>query len=473
MDVEPTTSSLFTVWRRMVCVCCVMLLWLQAALGQELVKPRGNEEEAQATKGPAALTDGRRFGAHVAARRPNVLSKITEAAHGAAGEPQAKRLSTKKIFVKAMRRALNGGLPGAAAGAVQVVTLMWLRTVVNYQSRYGTSLAEALAALYKQGGVRRFYRGVSFAILQNPLSRFGLTAANEAAAVLMENLPPWVPVAAATWAASLMAGLWRLFLTPLDTCKTVLQVEGLGGFAALLAKMRRGDLACLYRGAAAAAAATAVGHWPWYQTYVSLNRRIHVPASLGLRLLRNAVIGLLASVASDLCSNSIRVLKTTKQAGAPYDGDMSYWDAARLVMADDGWRGLFGRGLTTRILANGIQSMLFTIVWRYLAEGVFAPAHLDGSAAASEAATVTAVSVGSTAAAVAPAVGVGVAEPTAAAVGTAEWDHAGGGALAAEPGGEGKTTAQDAAVPTEMSADEVSNREEEEAAAAQWLRKQQ
>jgi hypothetical protein len=47
-----------------------------------------------------------------------------------------------------------------------VLSLMWLRTTVNYQYRYGTSMRAALAALYMQGGVRRFYRGVGPALLQ-------------------------------------------------------------------------------------------------------------------------------------------------------------------------------------------------------------------------------------------------------------------------------------------------------------------
>ncbi len=34
---------------------------------------------------------------------------------------------------KAGKRALGGGLPGAAAMGVQVLSLMWLRTTVNYQ----------------------------------------------------------------------------------------------------------------------------------------------------------------------------------------------------------------------------------------------------------------------------------------------------------------------------------------------------
>jgi hypothetical protein len=31
-------------------------------------------------------------------------------------------------------------------------------------------------------------------------------------------------------------------------------------------------------------------------------------------------------------------------------------------------QGLFGRGLQTRILGNAVQSVLFTIIWRGLAE---------------------------------------------------------------------------------------------------------
>lgn len=40
-----------------------------------------------------------------------------------------------------------------------------------------------------------------------------------------------------TWIASIFAGVWRIMLTPLDTCKTVLQVEGPKGFASLMKKV--------------------------------------------------------------------------------------------------------------------------------------------------------------------------------------------------------------------------------------------
>ena len=155
----------------------------------------------------------------------------------------------RRVLRRCLARAGSGGLPGAAAGVLQVLALMWMRTVINYQYRYGTSLAAAISELYRQGGVLRFYQGVSFALISNPLSRFGMAAANEGAMALREVLPWPMSVTLTTWVASLLAGGWRIMLTPLDTCKTVLQVEGSNGFALLMEKVRsrvrsRHDAAC-------------------------------------------------------------------------------------------------------------------------------------------------------------------------------------------------------------------------------------
>ncbi|CAN0436297.1 unnamed protein product, partial [Ectocarpus sp. 12 AP-2014] len=180
--------------------------------------------------------------------------------------PEARR-----VLKRCLARAASGGIPGAVAGLLQVVTLMWLRTIVNYQCRYGTSIVAAASELYRQGGVLRFYRGVVFALVSNPMSRFGMAAANEGAMALSDALPVQVSVTFTTWIASLFAGVWRVVLTPLDTCKTVLQVEGPKGFASLMKKVWGGHLGCLYQGATAAAAATAVGYFPWFLTFNYLN----------------------------------------------------------------------------------------------------------------------------------------------------------------------------------------------------------
>ena len=91
-------------------------------------------------------------------------------------------------MAKASKRALGGGLSGAIAGVCQVVLLMWLRTTMNYQYRNGGTRKEAMAALYKEGGIGRFYQGLPFAVVQAPLSRFGDTAANTGVLALLGAL---------------------------------------------------------------------------------------------------------------------------------------------------------------------------------------------------------------------------------------------------------------------------------------------
>lgn len=131
----------------------------------------------------------------------------------------------ESITSLAWKSALGGGIPGMAAMATQVTTLMWLRTVMNYQYRYGTTMKHALKTLYSQGGIRRLYAGYIPALVQGPLSRFGDTAANTGVLALLEQYNH-IPLAAKTLAASSTAASFRILLMPVDTIKTMMQVEG-------------------------------------------------------------------------------------------------------------------------------------------------------------------------------------------------------------------------------------------------------
>ena len=73
-------------------------------------------------------------------------------------------------------------------------------------------------------------------------------------------------------------------------------------------------------------------------------------------------MGFCASAVSDTVSNSLRVVKTYRQTASQ---DISYLNAARAVIEQDGVAGLFGRGLKTRIIANGMQGMMFSVMWKY------------------------------------------------------------------------------------------------------------
>lgn len=136
----------------------------------------------------------------------------------------AKQFDTMTILKKAASRAGQGGLAGAAAMAINVCSLMWIRTTINYQYRYGTSTTEAFKKLYSEGGVLRFYRGLLPALVQGPLSRFGDTAANTGMITALDSFESTqnLPVALKTVAASFSAGAFRIFLMPVDTFKTTM-----------------------------------------------------------------------------------------------------------------------------------------------------------------------------------------------------------------------------------------------------------
>ena len=273
--------------------------------------------------------------------------------------------SIGQILAKAGHRALGGGVGGAIAGVCQVLTLMWLRTTMNYQYRHGGSLRSALSILYAEGGVGRFYQGVGFALLQTPLSRFGDTATNVGVLALFAAIAPSVPLGVRTACASGSASLWRMLITPLDTFKTSLQVEGPRAYDLLLRKARADGIGTLWNGALGNAVASFVGSYPWFFTFNLLDELLPRAASaeVGYRLLRAASMGCLATGVSDVISNSVRVVKTTRQTS---ETQLSYLDSVRLVVAADGWQGLLCRGLGTRLLANAIQSALFAIVWKYI-----------------------------------------------------------------------------------------------------------
>ena len=177
------------------------------------------------------------------------------------------------IFQRALGSAIEGGITGAAAQAVNVITLMWLRTVMNVQMANGGSMMGTIKLLYKEGGVPRFYRGLVPALIGSPLSRFGDTFANAGALAATEHID--APIFVKTALASVSAGGMRIFLLPIDAWKTNKQVHGKSGLQGLLDKARQvpnRSIANLYgwnvlwHGALASATATAVGHWPWFGT---------------------------------------------------------------------------------------------------------------------------------------------------------------------------------------------------------------
>lgn len=285
------------------------------------------------------------------------------------------------ILKNAAIKASGGGLAGAAAMGVNVLTLMWMRTTVNFQYRYGMGTVEALQHLYKEGGVRRFYRGLGPALFQGPLSRFGDTAANAGMLAFWQSVREkddaneYLRRAAAstpftTATASAAAAAFRVTLMPIDACKTILQVEGADGLQKLGAKIKKGGPFVLWHGATGAMTATFVGHYPWFFTYNYLDSQLQKydrKTELAKYLGRNALMGFCASAVSDTCSNSIRVIKTTTQTSTV---PITYGEALSTVIKKDGVSGLLFRGLVTKIISNGCQGLLFSVLWRLAQDAI-------------------------------------------------------------------------------------------------------
>ncbi|PPQ91536.1 hypothetical protein CVT25_008804 [Psilocybe cyanescens] len=264
----------------------------------------------------------------------------------------------------ALKSALGGGLSGAAAMVLQVLTLMPLRTVMNYQYRYGTSTTQAIHTLYADGGWSRYYQGLTAALIQGPVSRFGDTAANAGILALLNSNPymKTLPELFKSVFVSLAAAAFRMVLTPIDTVKTTLQTQGKPGINILKVRVKQYGIGSLWYGALATAAATFVGNYPWFSTYNYLQTHLPAAHTVLQTLTRRAFIGFVASIVSDTISNSLRVVKTYRQVNETRIG---YVAAAQAVIATDGLRGLFGRGLKTRILANGLQGLMFSVLWQF------------------------------------------------------------------------------------------------------------
>jgi len=280
--------------------------------------------------------------------------------------PSKPKQSFGETMKKAGYRALGGGASGAAAMVIQVGSLMWMRTTMNYQYRYGMTTTDALRTLYNDGGILRFYRGVGPALIQGPVSRFGDTAANAGVLEMFEqsesmnNWPTPVKTVFASGAASSM----RVCLVPVDTVKTIMQVEGKEGIPKLMAKYKAGGPVVFFHGAGATMAASFVGHYPWFTVFNTLQQNWPKYEDRASGLCRNAAIGFIASVSSDTVSNSLRVVKTVRQTNET----MSYYNIVMKVVEEDGWAGLFGRGLKTRIICNGMQGLMFSVMYKLFEE---------------------------------------------------------------------------------------------------------
>jgi len=269
-------------------------------------------------------------------------------------------------YPEIFEKSIKSGISGASAMTIQVSSLMWLRTTMNYQYKFGGQMIPTIKNLYKEGGILRFYKGYIPALMVGPISRFGDTFTNELALNIFKDTN--LPLSLQTGCASIMAGGWRILTLPIDAWKTSLQVHGNKGVDILKVKVQKEGIKGLYNGAIASSTATMIGHFPWFTTYNYMN--LYIPrvkySEEPLKALgRNALIGFCASFVSDTVSNSMRVIKTYKQT---HPDNIGYRKVVEEVLEKDGINGLLFRGLKTKIFTNGLQGIIFSVFYKFISE---------------------------------------------------------------------------------------------------------
>ena len=264
--------------------------------------------------------------------------------------------------MQALQNSIKTGLNGYKAMALQVFSLMWLRTIMNYQYKNGGTFKEVALKLYKEGGIKRFYSGLFPALIQGPLCRFGDTFSNEIILNILKNFN--IPLFIQTGIASATAGIFRILITPIDTLKTMKQVEGKNALIKLKNKIKEKGFISLYDGALANGILTLIGHYPWFLVHNYLDKYFFPMYNdkILFCIMRNAFIGFVSSCVSDSISNSVHVMKTSMQAG---EGKKNYKEIFEEIKKKEGIKGIFFRGLSTRLLTNGVQGLMFNLMWKY------------------------------------------------------------------------------------------------------------
>ncbi|KAF9790806.1 mitochondrial carrier domain-containing protein [Thelephora terrestris] len=278
---------------------------------------------------------------------------------------QSSQLESPRFDYKwALWRALGGGLTGAIAALIQVVTLMPLRTTLNHQHRSGTTITKAIKTLHSNGSYSRYYQGLPVALIYRILARFGDTAANVGILALLGSNTSTGPLPSPikTVFASLCATAFRFIITPIDTVCTTFQVEGKSGLKSLRKRIKERGITCLWSGVAATATISFVEHYFWFATYNYLREELKKQHTVEWVLSRQAFIGFCASLVS--YAMLFPLVALVMMYLLFHGADSRSLKEVREIVVADGGLVLFGRGWQMRMIERGFQGAVFAVLWK-------------------------------------------------------------------------------------------------------------
>jgi len=238
---------------------------------------------------------------------------------------------------------------------IQISLLYPIRTVINHQYTNGDTFLSSVKNLYKKEGIKRFYRGYIPGLVQGPLIKSGDLIINSH---IINNLNT-NDIMIKTFFSSIIGSGFRCFFIPIDTVKTSLQING--NLKPLKEKINKRGVLSLYNGISSLYVGNFISHYPWFLTYNILDDKLPVYDD-NKNILRNGFLGFCCSASSDSCVNFFKILKVNKQTHKNIH--ITYKDIITEIYHKEGFKGLFLRGLMTKIIGNGLQNMLFMILWK-------------------------------------------------------------------------------------------------------------
>lgn len=250
---------------------------------------------------------------------------------------------------------------GFIAGCVMRGTLFPVDTIKTNMQRSGTGIVNTIQHLTKSsaggGGVLNLYRGLTPALLEIGINRGALMGVSTA---VKKQLPEDIPELARDAGAGMVAGMLKTtILHPLDTLTCRGQVGSSKQWELLYPS--KTNFQKLYQGFSPAIIRSSGGMSIWLCIRNSLTRSHTAQVSLENQpYLRDWLIGMTATCATDICTYPLDTLKKNLQADGGNVGSL----LKRLVHPNEGGGILrLYRGYSPRLFMMAINGGLWNFVY--------------------------------------------------------------------------------------------------------------
>ena len=254
-----------------------------------------------------------------------------------------------------MKSTINSGSIGFIAGITNMSLIFPLRTISKYQYKYNFSINKCVSEIYKEGKISRFYYGYIPTIIDCGLCKsIDIYIYNK-----INNDYPNKSIVHKSILIGLNSSVLKATLTPLDCISNIYHVYGHKGTSIIQNKIKNNGIMSLYNGVGPILILTTLSNILWFGSFQFLEKYNKYNINT---YLQNGMNGFISSSISNIILNPIRVLKIYKQTSTNNNNYLQHFSD----LIKDNKFNIFYRGLSSRVLIYGVQSALFTIIWKRL-----------------------------------------------------------------------------------------------------------